>query len=82
VDPGSYGVQSSGQMIALLTGITSLCTAIWDVVRPSVKTPKVDLLSSYAYLSRKPLRKEQMQAALADLVEKYDKRQSVDVDDW
>jgi len=72
-------------MIALLTGITSLCTAIWDVGRPSVKAPKVDLLSSYAYLPRKPLRKEQMQAALVDLVEaveKYHKRPGLDVDDW
>jgi hypothetical protein len=68
-------LDSSGQMIALLTGIVSLCLAIWDIGRIFVKDTNIDLLASHTYLSRKPLSKQDMEQSLIGVVmalESYD----------
>ncbi|KAH8744266.1 hypothetical protein F5883DRAFT_511743 [Diaporthe sp. PMI_573] len=71
---------STGQMIALLIGISSLCMALWDIGKGrwgASQHDGTDLLIQHAYNSRRPLRKDQMERMLANLkvsIETYDFR--------
>lgn len=65
-------LESSGQMIALLSGIMSFCTAVWDIARPAAKASNIDLLASHMYITRRPLSKEEMEKALENLKEAVD----------
>jgi hypothetical protein len=65
-------LESSGQMIALLSGIMSFCVAVWDIARPAARASNVDLLASYMYMARRPLSEKEMEKALENLSKAVD----------
>ncbi|KAK0619682.1 hypothetical protein B0T14DRAFT_566509 [Immersiella caudata] len=61
----------TGQMIALLTGITNLCVALWNIFRRRLvdreetkSGQRAQLLQLHAYLSKRPLDESEMGPAV------------------
>ena len=67
-------LESSGQMIALLTGATSLVAALWELGKGLLNQedkPGTDLLSLQLYQSRKPLDSDAIRSNLQELLKDY-----------